>query len=240
MKHSYKRILVKLSGELLKSDDGAIDANKVAFVAEELRAAHALGVEIGVVIGAGNIIRGGSFSADSNTGILRTLADQAGMLATTVNAMVMHRAMKERNIDSVVLAAVDMPGFVEIFSPQRAEAAFKSGKVVFFAAGLGHPFFTTDTASAIRAVETGCEALFKATKVDGVYDKDPKKFDDAVRFDTISMSEALERRLAVMDQTAFAVCRENRLPIVVFKLANAGDLALAISGKGKFTHVLPD
>ena len=218
MKPLYQRILLKLSGELLKQADNPLEPNRIDAVAEEIRSLRALGTELAIVVGAGNIFRGGQSDAAKAGQQFRAMADQIGMTATVVNAMSLALSLEQKGVSALVLSSVELPGFVELFSLEKARKAMDEGRVVLFAAGLGHPYFTTDTASAVRALEISADALVKATKVDGVYDKDPNKFSDAKRFDTLTMQQAIDLNLAIMDQTAFSLCRSNNLPIVVCKM----------------------
>jgi uridylate kinase len=234
----FKRILLKLSGELLKAGDNPLDDDKIAFVCEEIISAKKAGAQLAIVAGGGNIFRGGRSEIGTKGRLLRTLADQTGMMATVVNAQSIAMGLLQRGEACRIMSAVEIPGFVDLYSPKEAVKALEEGEILFFAGGLGHPYFTTDTASAIRALEINADAIFKATKVDGVYDKDPMKYADAARFDRLEMSEAIERNLKVMDRTAFSVCQDGAMKIVVFKLAEKGDLAAALSGDGRKTVVV--
>ena len=240
VKPAYQRILLKLSGELLKQGDNPLETSRIDAVAEEIRSLQAMGTELAIVVGAGNIFRGGTSDAAQAGQQFRVVADQIGMTATVVNAMSLALALSRKDVPSVVLSSVELPGFVELFSLEKASRAMAEGRVVLFAAGLGHPYFTTDTASAVRALEINANALVKATKVDGVYDKDPQKHADAMRFGSLTMQQAIDLNLAIMDQTAFSLCRSNRMPIVVCKFDGPGSLVAALSEGGRATVVTPD
>ena len=237
---AYQRILLKISGEMLKKDATTLDQDRLAFVTGELRSVRELGVGVAVVIGAGNIFRGGTWQKSQGKGDLRAQADQLGMLATTVNACALALDLAAHNVPATVLGSVDMPGFVDIFSIAKARQALDRGDVLLLPGGLGHPYFSTDTASAVRALEVGAQVMVKATQVDGVYDKDPRHNPDARRFDTLAMSEAIRLNLKVMDQTAFSLCRENGLPILVGRMDGPGSLAGLLQGQRNATLVTPD
>ncbi|KFI27723.1 UMP kinase [Haematobacter massiliensis] len=231
----YKRVLLKISGEALMGDQGyGLHPPTVARIAAEVKAVHDLGVEICMVIGGGNIFRGLQGSAQ---GMERTTADYMGMLATVMNALAMQAALEALRIHTRVISAIPMDQVCEPYIRRRAVRHLEKMRVCIFAAGTGNPFFTTDTAGALRAVEMGCEAIFKGTKVDGIYDKDPKKFDDAKRYDTITYDEALIKNLKVMDASALALARDNDLPIIVFSLDEPGGLVGILRGEGRFTLV---
>lgn len=203
-------------------------------VAGEVESVRALGVEVGIVIGGGNIFRGVKGAAN---GMERAAADNVGMLATVINALSLQNALERRGVATRVQSAVTMPTVCESFIRRRAIRHLEKGRVVIFAGGTGNPFFTTDTAAALRGVEMGCDALLKATQVDGVYSADPKKDPGAVRYDHLTFDEALARNLAVMDTAAIALCRENRMPIVVFDLHRPGAFAQVITGQGRYTTI---
>ncbi len=225
----YKRILLKLSGEALAGDKGfGIDASVLNWVAGEIKAIHELGTEIGIVLGGGNMFRGVAGAAQ---GINRTTGDTVGMLATIMNSLMVADVLTRNGMDARVLTAVEMEKVAELFTCRRAEEHFSSGRIVIIAGGTGNPFFTTDTAAALRCAEIGANVLLKATKVDGVYDSDPAHNPDARKIDTISHAEALRRNLRVMDPAAFALCMDNHIPIVVFKLMEPGNLRKCIEGK---------
>jgi uridylate kinase len=227
-----RRVLLKLSGEGL--GDGGYEAKAVRAVAAEIAALPRAGVEVAVVIGGGNLVRGRDLPADL---VPRTSADAAGMLATIANALVLAEAVRAAGAPARVLTAVPMPDVAEPFTAERARERLAAGEVLLLGGGTGRPFFTTDTAAALRALEIGAGVLLKATTVDGVYDRDPKRSKGAKRFDRLSFDEVIERRLGVMDQTAFTLCRENGLPIVVFSLRPAGNLARAAAGEPVGTRI---
>jgi uridylate kinase len=231
----YKRVLLKLSGEALMGErEYGLDPDVVDRIAEEIVAVSGLGVEICVVIGGGNIFRGVAGAAE---GMERANADYMGMLATVINALAMQSAIENRGLATRVLSAIPMQSVSEPYIRRRAIRHLKKGRVVIFAAGTGNPFFTTDTAAALRASEMDCEALFKATQVDGVYDADPVKNPDATRFDKLGYLEVLSRDLRVMDAAAISLARENEIPIIVFSIHRAGGLADVIKGNGTFTII---
>ncbi|OWJ78854.1 MULTISPECIES: UMP kinase [Haematobacter] len=231
----YKRVLLKISGEALMGDQGyGLHPPTVARIAAEVKTVHDLGVEICMVIGGGNIFRGLQGSAQ---GMERTTADYMGMLATVMNALAMQAALEALHIHTRVISAIPMDQVCEPYIRRRAVRHLEKKRVCIFAAGTGNPFFTTDTAGALRAVEMSCEAIFKGTKVDGIYDKDPKKFDDAKRYDTITYDEALIKNLKVMDASALALARDNDLPIIVFSLDEPGGFVGILRGEGRSTLV---
>jgi len=231
----FKRILLKLSGEVLMGNqDHGIDTQFVSELAREVKAAKDTGLEICLVIGGGNIFRGVSVAAK---GMNRAQADYMGMLATVMNALAMQNALESLGVHTRVQSAIPMDSVCEPYIRRRAERHLAKGRVVIFAAGTGNPFFTTDTGAALRAAEMGCDALLKGTSVDGVYDSDPKTNPDATRFDTIGYGEVLSRNLKVMDATAISLCRENNIPIVVFSIKQRGNLARVLSGDGTQTIV---
>lgn len=234
---AYKRILLKISGEaLMGPGQFGLHPPTVERIASEVRGLHDLGVEICMVIGGGNIFRGLQGSAQ---GMERTTADYMGMLATVMNALAMQGSLEAMGIHTRVLSAIPMAQVCEPYIRRRAVRHLEKGRVVIFAAGTGNPYFTTDTAATLRASEMACEALFKGTQVDGVYDSDPKKNPDAKRYDRVSYDVVLQKHLKVMDAAAIALARDNRLPIVVFALEAPGGLASVIQGVGKFTIVEP-
>ncbi|OGV68289.1 MAG: UMP kinase [Lentisphaerae bacterium RIFOXYB12_FULL_65_16] len=208
------RVLLKLSGELLKGGESAgVDSDAVSHVAARVRDFRALGVELALVIGAGNIFRG---LTASRRGMDRTCADYMGMLATVINALALREALENQGVPTRIQSAIAMTGIIEPFDQVVALDHLAAGRVLIFAAGTGHPFFTTDTTAALRACQIGAKCLFKATKVDGVYSADPKVNRDATRYRQISYTDALRQRLNVMDSTAFSLCMDNGIPIVVF------------------------
>ncbi|WP_323041769.1 UMP kinase [Gemmobacter sp.] len=232
---TYNRVMLKISGEALMGDQGfGLHPPTVQRIAQEVKACHDLGVEICMVIGGGNIFRG---LAGSAQGMERTTADYMGMLATVMNALAMQSALEALGVFTRVISAIPMDQVCEPYIRRRAVRHLEKKRVCIFAAGTGNPFFTTDTAAALRANEMGCEAVFKGTKVDGVYDKDPKKFPDAKRYETVSYDEALEKNLGVMDATAIALSRDNRLPIIVFSLDEPGGFRGILAGRGTYTTV---
>ena len=223
----YKRILLKVSGEALAGARGAgFDDETMRAICGGIKQAHGLGVQIGIVVGGGNFWRGRSSGA-----MERTCADKIGMLATVMNCLALADALRQAEVPAVVQTSIVMPQIAQVFTRDEAVAAMEEGKVVLFGGGTGCPFFSSDTASALRAIETGCDVMFKATMVDGVYDKDPKKHLDAVKYSTLTFSEVLEKKLAVMDGTAATLCRENGLPILVFDLADPANIARAVRGE---------
>ncbi len=231
----FKRILLKLSGEVLMGEGGlAIDPVVTARVAGEIADARAKGYELCIVVGGGNIFRGLSAAAK---GIERATADYMGMLATVMNALAVQNALEQIGIDTRVQSAIPMQSVCEPFIRRRAERHLEKGRVVIFAAGVGSPFFTTDSGAALRAAEMKCDALFKGTSVDGVYDADPKKVATARRYETVSYSRVLSDNLKVMDASAIALCRDNNIPIVVFNIREHGNLAAVLAGDGVSTVV---
>ena len=232
---AYKRILLKLSGEALMGDDAyGINRDMLWRIVTEIKAVTDMGVEVGVVIGGGNIFRG---VAGTSTGMDRATADYMGMLATVMNAMALADAMRQANIAARVQSALNIEQVVEPYIRGKAIRYLEEGKVVVFAAGTGNPFFTTDTAAALRGSEIGAEIVLKATKVDGIYTADPKKDPAATRFARISFDEAIGRDLKVMDATAFALCRDQKLPINVFSIFKAGGLKRVVMGEDEGTLV---
>lgn len=228
-----KRILVKFSGEALAGENGyGIDTQILNYIASEIKELVDNGVEVGIVVGGGNIIRGVSAAADGI--IKRTSGDYMGMLATVINGVAIQEALEHIGLDARLQSAIEMHEIGESFIVRRARRHLEKGRVVIFAGGTGNPYFTTDTAATLRASEIEAEVLIKATKVDGVYDKDPNKFSDAVKLDTLSYDEALNDHIRVMDDTAIALAKENGLPILVCNMFQKGNL-LAIA-KGDMTH----
>lgn len=231
----YKRVMLKISGEALMSDQGfGLHPPTVQRIAREIESVHALGVEICMVIGGGNIFRGLQGSAE---GMERTTADYMGMLATVMNALAMQSALEDLGVFTRVISAIPMDQVCEPYIRRRAVRHLEKSRVCIFAAGTGNPYFTTDTAATLRANEMACEAIFKGTKVDGVYDKDPEKFSDARRFDTVSYNEVLAQHLGVMDASAIALARDNDLPIFVFSLDEPGGFRGILAGEGTYTKV---
>lgn len=231
----FHRILLKLSGEALMGEQSfGIDPETTARLAGEIAEAKDAGHELCLVVGGGNIFRGLAAAA---RGFDRTSADYMGMLATVMNALAMQNALENIGIDTRVLSAIPMATVSEPYIRRRAMRHIEKGRVVIFAAGTGNPFFTTDTAAALRAAEMGCDALFKGTSVDGVYDADPKKVKTAKRYDSLPFSQVLADDLKVMDASAVALCRDNEIPIVVFNIREQGNLARVLSGEGTATIV---
>jgi len=231
----YRRVIVKVSGEALMGPDAfGLHQPTVDAIAADIVAARALGVELGVVVGGGNLVRGAAVSGEAMS---RPTADTMGMLATVMNALALEAAIERAGAAARSLSALAMPAVCESYSRQTALHHLGKGRILVLAAGIGNPFFTTDTAAVLRAVETGSDAVLKATNVDGVYDADPKTNPAATRFDRISHQEALSRNLKVMDATAFALARENRLPIIVFSIRDPGAVTAVLAGKGRATVV---
>jgi uridylate kinase len=233
----YKRVLVKLSGEALQGKGYGIDPAVLAAVADDLLEVVALGVQVGVVIGGGNIFRGVSTAAQ---GMTRARADDMGMLATVINALAMQDALERKGVAARTLSAIRMTKICDDFAQRRALELLERGEVILLAAGTGNPYFTTDTAAVLRGLEIGADAVLKATKVDGVYDKDPVVHADAQRFTQLSFTEALRRGLRVMDHTAISLCRENGLPIVVFDMLTRGNIRRVVCGERVGTIVGPE
>ena len=231
----YRRALLKISGEaLMGKRDYGLDWDTVRDIAEDIKAVHALGAQICIVIGGGNIFRG---LEGSVAGMERAGADYIGMLATVMNALALQNALEKLGVATRVLSAIPMQSVCEPYIRRRALRHLEKGRVVIFAAGTGNPFFTTDTAAALRASEMGCDVLLKGTKVDGVYSADPYKVKDAVRYDRLSYLDVLSRDLQVMDASAISLTRENRIPILVFSLHNPGAFADVVQGRGKYTLI---
>lgn len=231
-----KRVLIKLSGEALAGSVGfGLDADVLSYIAKEIAAVHHSGTQVAIVVGGGNFFRGDAFSESGK--IDRTVADQMGMLGTLMNSLAMQSAIERAGVATRVQSAITVSKVAEDFIVRRAVRHLEKGRIVIFAAGTGNPYFTTDTAAVLRALEIEAECLIKATKVDGIYDKDPKKNSDAVRYETVSFTEAINKRLAVMDQTAFTMCRENSLPLIVLDFNQPGSLLRATTGEREGTLV---
>jgi uridylate kinase len=231
----YRRVVVKVSGEaLMGPDDYGIHQPTLERIAGDLVATHALGVELGVVVGGGNVFRGVKVSAQ---GIPRVTGDMMGILATVMNALALETAIEKAGAAARTMSALAMPEVCETYERRRALRHLEKGRIVLLAAGTGNPFFTTDTTAVLRAAEIGAGAVLKATDVDGVYSADPKQDKKATRYDRLTPGEAIERNLKVMDATAFALARENRMPIIVFSIREKGAIAAVLRGQGRFTVV---
>ena len=231
----FNRILLKLSGEaLMGKEQFGIDADAVDALAREIQAAREHCPGLCLVVGGGNIFRGMAAAAK---GFDRATADYMGMLATVMNALALQNALEKQGVDTRVMSAIPMASVSEPYIRRRALRHLEKGRIVIFAAGTGNPYFTTDTAAALRAAEMGCDALFKGTSVDGVYDADPKKVSDAKRYETVTFNQVLSQDLKVMDATAVALCRDNNIPIVVFNVREQGNLARVLGGGGTATVV---
>ena len=231
----FKRVLLKISGEALMGDQGyGLHPPTVERIAAEVKTVHDIGAEVCMVIGGGNIFRGLQGSAQ---GMERTTADYMGMLATVMNALAMQSSLEEQGVHTRVVSAIPMDQVCEPYIRRRAVRHLAKKRVVIFAAGTGNTYFTTDTAATLRASEMACEAIFKGTQVDGIYDKDPKQHSDAVRYDAVTYDEVLQKRLKVMDASAIALARDNNLPIIVFSLDEPGGFRGILSGNGTYTKV---
>ena len=236
MKAVYNRMLLKLSGEALMGEqEFGIESEAIATYAKQIKEVYDMGIELAIVIGGGNIFRGLS---GSDQGVDRVTGDHMGMLATVINSLALQNAIEKLGVPTRVQTAIDMPKIAEPFIRRRAIRHLEKGRVVIFGAGTGNPYFTTDTAAALRAIEIDADVVVKATKVDGIYDKDPKKFADAVKYDVVTYDECLSKNLRVMDQTAISLCRENNLPILVFNLLEEGNLKKVITGETIGTKVV--
>jgi uridylate kinase len=232
---NYKRVLLKISGEALMGDgEFGLDPVTVSRVAGDIAEVHGDGVELCLVVGGGNIFRGVSVAAQ---GMERASADYMGMLATVMNALALQSALEAEEVPTRVLSAIPMSTVCEPYIRRRADRHLEKGRVVIFAAGTGNPYFTTDTAAALRASEMGCDCLMKGTKVDGVYSADPVSNPDAERYETLTHFDVLQRDLKVMDAAAITLCRENDIPIIVFSIQNAGEVKRVLAGQGRFTTV---
>jgi uridylate kinase len=235
LKAHYRRILLKISGEaLMGPQEYGLDQETVKRIARDVQAVNRMGVEICLVIGGGNIFRG---ITAATQGMQRAAADYMGMLATVMNALAMQNALEQLGVHTRVQSAITMTAVCEPYLRRRALRHMEKGRVVIFAAGTGNPFFTTDTAAALRASEMGCDVLLKGTKVDGVYSADPRKVPDAERHERLTYLEVLSRDLKVMDAAAVSLARENRIPILVFSIQQEGTFADVIAGKGRFTII---
>jgi len=231
----FKRILLKLSGEILAGPKGyGIDEDVLHTLAAEIADVRRAGVEVGVVLGGGNIFRG---LAAASRGMDRVAADYMGMLATVINSLALQHALEKQQLFTRVLSAIDMQKVAEPFIRRRAVRHLEKGRVVIFGAGTGNPYFTTDTAAALRAIEVGADVILKGTRVDGVYDRDPEKHKDANRYRTITYLDVLNQGLKVMDSTAVSLCMDNKLPIVVFDIGTPGNLMRVVQGEAVGTLV---
>ena len=231
----FRRVLIKLSGEgLMGGKEYGLDGSTLTRIAEEIRTVVDMGIEVCLVIGGGNIFRGLSGAA---AGMERTSADYMGMLATVINSLAMQNALEKIGLQTRVQSAIPMSTVCEPYIRRRADRHMEKGRIVIFAAGTGNPFFTTDTAAALRAVEMKCDLLVKATQVDGVYSADPRKDKNAVRYESLTFMDVLANELEVMDATAIALCRENDLPIMVFNLHEPGAFAKVLAGQGRYTLI---
>ncbi|MDG2335404.1 MAG: UMP kinase [Myxococcota bacterium] len=235
MKPVFSRLLLKLSGEGLAGEDGfGINPTVIAGIAEQIRDIHALGVQVSIVIGGGNIIRG---MTAASQGMDRANADYMGMMASVINAMALQDSLEKAGVDTRVLSALEIKQVAELYIRRRAVRHMEKGRVVIFGGGTGNPYFTTDTAAALRAAEIHADVILKATQVDGVYSSDPHKDPSAVRYEKLSFTEAMEKNLQFMDQTAIALCRENGLPIVVFGMGEGGNIQKVVLGESIGTVV---
>ena len=234
----YKKILLKLSGEALMGDqEFGISSDVIASYAKQIKEIVDLGVEVSIVIGGVNIFRGNSGAAQ---GVDRVTGDHMGMLATVINSLALQNSIEKLGVPTRVQTAIEMPKVAEPFIKRRAQRHLEKGRVVIFGAGTGNPYFTTDTAAALRAIEMGTDVVIKATKVDGIYDKDPVKFADAKKYEKVTYNEVLAKDLKVMDATAISLCRENKLPIIVFNSLIEGNLKRVIMGENIGTTVVAD
>ena len=234
----YKKILLKLSGEALMGDqEFGISSDVIASYAKQIKEIVDLGVEVSIVIGGGNIFRGISGAAQ---GVDRVTGDHMGMLATVINSLALQNSIEKLGVPTRVQTAIEMPKIAEPFIKRRAQRHLEKGRVVIFGAGTGNPYFTTDTAAALRALEMETDVVIKATKVDGIYDKDPVKFADAKKYEKVTYNEVLAKDLKVMDATAISLCRENKLPIIVFNSLIEGNLKRVIMGENIGTTVVAD
>lgn len=232
----YKRMLLKLSGEALMGEqEFGISANAIKIYANQIKEIHDMGIELAIVIGGGNIFRGLS---GADQGVDRVTGDHMGMLATVINSLALQNAIEKLGIPTRVQTALDMPKIAEPFIKRKAIRHLEKGRVVIFGAGTGNPYFTTDTAAALRAIEINADVVAKATKVDGIYDKDPMKYEDAIRYEKVTYDEVLTKNLRVMDATAISLCRENNLPILVFNLLEEGNMKKVITGQNIGTTVV--
>jgi len=231
----YKRILLKLSGEILSGErEFGIDSDYLGKIVAEIKSVVALGVEVGIVIGGGNIFR---WRDVKDQGLERVSADHMGMLGTAMNALALQNFLEKNEVSTRVMSAIEMRQIAEPYIRRRATRHLEKGRVVIFACGTGNPYFTTDTAASLRAMEISAQVLLKGTKVDGVYDKDPERFPDAVRYDKVSFLEVLQKQISVMDAAAISLCMENKLPIIVFDINGVGNLLRIVQGENIGTTV---
>jgi len=228
-KRPLKRVLIKISGQMLKKADNSLDGARLRTVAAQLKAVQALGVQVAVVMGGGNIVRG-AHAAEKNA-IERVTADHMGMLGTVINGLALMDTLEKMNVETRVMSAIPMDRLAEPYILRRATRHMDKGRIIILVAGTGNPYFSTDTAAALRGSEIDADVLIKATNVDGIYDADPKKSKKAKRFDNISFTQCIEKQLHVMDATAFTLCRENNLPILVIDLFEEGSLKKGVEGK---------
>ncbi len=237
MSGRWKRVLVKVSGEALMGPEAfGFHTETLSRIAEDIAKAKATGVQIAVVVGGGNLVRGVKIA---ERGIDRVTGDHMGMLGTVMNGLALDGALKAAGVESRVLSAVPLPTMCEDYARQKAVHHLENDRVVVLVGGTGNPFFTTDTTAVLRAAESSCDVILKATQVDGIYSADPKKDPSAVRYDTLSAEEALEKRLAIMDTAAFALARDNRLPIIVFSIHGTDAITSVLAGAGRSTLVTP-
>ncbi|MGL5123015.1 MAG: UMP kinase [Fusobacteriaceae bacterium] len=236
MKSIYKRVLLKLSGEALMGDqEFGISSEVITSYAKQIKEVTELGVELAIVIGGGNIFRGLS---GSSQGIDRVTGDHMGMLATVINSLALQNAIEKLGVSTRVQSAIEMEKIAEPFIKRKAQRHLEKGRVVIFGGGTGNPYFTTDTAAALRAIEMNADIVMKATKVDGIYNKDPMKYSDAVKYETVTYTEVLNKDLRVMDSTAISLCRENTLPILVFDSVVEGNIIKVMKGEKLGTMVI--
>ena len=232
---AYRRVIIKLSGEALAGERGfGIDDKAVDVMVRDLIACHKLGIQLGVVVGGGNLLRGSQMDAMKFS---RPVADSMGMMATVMNALVLEEAITRAGVEARSMSALAMPQVCETYERRRALRHFDDGRIIVFGGGTGNPFFTTDTTAVLRAAEMDCNAVLKATNVDGVYSADPKKDPGATRYERLTHEEAIRRDLKVMDATAFALARENHMPIIVFSIREPGAIAAVLDGRGRATFV---
>jgi uridylate kinase len=236
-KSRYKRVLLKLSGEALTGEQGyGVDPVYLENISKQIFQVHRHGIQIGVVLGGGNIVRG---MAVSRTGIERVAGDYMGMLATVINCIAMQNTLEKLGADTRVMSAIHMPAFAEPYIRRRAIRHMEKNRIVLLAAGTGNPYFTTDSAATLRAIETRCDIIMKGTKVDGIYDKDPVKHKDAILFESLDYTEVINRQMAIMDTSSIALCRENNMPLLVFNMTVPGNLVKAALGEKLGTIVKP-